>query len=409
VAKPEQVARVIALVASPEADHMSGTIIPVDGAPSRSRTMEAFVPPLRSPGMPTLTVGDLSPTTLMLFGEAYSKSSDFFHVPLRPDLAAAEERRYLKQALVATMCLTGLGLPESEVDQIVGPTPASIQRPARSQALVNVRNAIEEVECDWLHRRSLGLTPQAFRYFNSLLVRDLPAKETYGKRRPNLVGWAATDRALSVLCEVLNHPNLQSPRAERAFTMAFVKAALVHLCIVGGNLFPIANRSTAIIVQYGILLQSGLVPKRHAHLLSISYGSCPDRYQSEIDRALAAGDATTFVDFSISNYMSTLRNDMESLRVLWPQQRSRVDWINHVHATYPERHGAAARRQIALALSIPDEPTTLSTLRHLTATLYGKGAPAQRLMRSDLAALRRRGLARSAAGSWQAARHGPAI
>jgi hypothetical protein len=371
--------------------------------------VEALVPALRSPGMPALSVGDLSPTTLMLFGEAYSKSSDFFHVPLGPELAAAEERRCLKQALAATMCLAGLDLPESEVDKIVGPTAATTRWPARNQALVNIRIAIEEIERDCLHRRSLGLTPEAFRYFNSLLVRDLPANETDGKLRPNLGGWVATDRALAVLCEVLNHPDLESPRAERAFTLAFIKAALVHLWVAGGDLFSTANRSTATIVQYGILLQSGLVPKRHAHLLSISYGSSPDRYQDEIDRTFATGDATTFVDFSIRNYMSTLRDDMESLRVLWPQQRSIVEWINHVHATYPERHGAAARRQIALALSIPDGPTTFSTLRHLTATLYGDGAPAQRLLRSDLAVLRRRGLARSTAGSWQAARHGPDV
>jgi hypothetical protein len=134
-------------------------------------------------------------------------------------------------------------------------------------------------------------------------------------------------------------------------------------------------------------------------------GAAPTRYEEEVDRSHATGDATTFIEFSIAGYVSHLRREMESLRVVWPQQRSHVEWVNYVQTAYPARQGVVARRQIALALSMPDAPASMLELRQSTAALYGGHADSQRLLHSDLAALRRRGLARNVAGNWQPCRN----
>jgi hypothetical protein len=317
----------------------------------------------------------------MLFGEAYSKSSHLFHVPLRPAMAEEEERRYAMLAVAALARLSGQ---------------------EASALLPNALTAFREVEHDQRHRRSLGLTPQAFRYFNALLVRDRTATAG-GDERRDLREHVTTSAALSALCEVLNDPGADSPRPELAFTYAFIKATLVHLFLADGHLFPEAGCETATVIQHGLLVQSRLVPTRYAHLLSVFYGRAPDRYRKELHRSRRSGAAATFVDFSIRGYVSHLRRDMESLRVLWPQQRSRVDWENHVYAAYPARPSAGARRQIDLALRMPDAPTAARRLGELAATVYG-GDRGHRLLRADLAALRRRGLARPVAGEWQPCR-----
>jgi hypothetical protein len=367
--------------------------------------MQDLVLPAGAAGGRTLRVGALSPTSWMLFGEAYSKSSHLFHVPLRPEMAAEEERRYASLALAALARLSGTEASEADLAAVVQPpgaTPA--RRRTERQPLQNALTAFREIEHDGRHRRSLGITPQAFRYFNSLLIRGTPAVRSGRDGRRNLHDHAMTSAALSALCEVLNDPGLDSPRPERAFTFAFMKAVLVHLAVSGANLFPEAGAATATVIQHGLLVQSRDVPTRYAHLLSVFYGTAPERYRDELDRSRRSGDAGTFVEFSIRGYVSYLRRDMESLRVLWPQQRSRVDWQNSVCAAYPDEPSAAGRRQIAVAMAMPDAATTMPRLGELTATVYGGLDRAHRSLRRDLAALSRRGLVRAAGGGWQPCR-----
>jgi len=104
------------------------------------------------------TVNDFSPSTLLLFGEAYSKSDHLFHVPLRPDMLADEERRYRDLALAA---------------MVASPGPERMTKGREARLRHNANTALDEIEYDPIHRRSLGLTPQAFLYFNTLLARGL--------------------------------------------------------------------------------------------------------------------------------------------------------------------------------------------------------------------------------------------
>src|ERR1700726_447090 len=123
------------------------------------------------------TAGDFSPATWMLFGEAYSKGDHLFHVPLRPEAAASQERYYRDQVLSAMVALSEPGLPP--------------------ELLANAETAYDEIEHDVIHRRSLGLTPQAIIYFNGLLVND-------GAQGVALPDYQATFDVLHSLCDDLN-------------------------------------------------------------------------------------------------------------------------------------------------------------------------------------------------------------
>jgi hypothetical protein len=297
----------------------------------------------------------------MLFGEAYSKGDHLFHVPLRPDMAASQERYYRESVLSAVSCLD----------------------PSLPQMLVNATLAYDEIEHDVVHRHSLGLTPEAIIYFNSLLVRGVAE----GLR---LSSYEETFDSLQRLCDGMNRPSPTSG-PERAFCATFVKAVLLHLHLATGTFFPAANRATAMVLHHSVLIETAMMPKRYAHLLSIFYATDPEQYASELAKSSRSGDATTFVEYSINGLVAQMRVDMEQLRDVWPEQRRRIGWINHVHAVLPSPSDPATRRQIDLALAMPAEASPLSQLRQL----YGAD------LLSDLEALAQRSLVLEDVDGWR--------
>jgi hypothetical protein len=336
------------------------------------------------------TVNDFTPATWMLFGEAYSKSDHLFHVPLRPDMLASEEERYRDRALSAMATLPGSERPTKRL---------------RAQLRDNAAIAYAEIEYDPIHRRSLGLTPQAIMYFNNLLTRDPLSEEGAGAGgRPSLKERQTTFALLQSLCETLNHPAFESTKPEQAFTAVFTKAVLAHLNLATSQFFPTVNAPTAVVLQHGVLIETGMMPRRYAHLLTIFYGTCLDRYQDELDRSDKTGDATTFVDFSIRGFVGQLRTEIEQLRFVWPEQRARIAWLNYVHAVLPERD-VDSTRQIALALAIPDEPLSLLRLRQVMDPVYARSGAGPDLLQSDLAALIGYGVVRRGTNGWRPNRH----
>jgi hypothetical protein len=331
--------------------------------------------------MNTFIVNDFTPTTLMLFGEAYSKGGHLFHVPLRADMLASEDRRYRDLALTAMAALSGSErLNEGLRD--------------------NADSAFDEIEYDPIHRHSLGVTPQGIIYFHNLLSRGSGTGEGLG-----LKDYQAVFAQLQSLCDRLNRPAFESSSPERSFTLIFTKAVLLHLSLVTASLFPAGNAASAAVLQHGVLLETGMMPRRYAYLLTVFYGSCSDQYHAELDRADRTGDATAFVDFSIRGFVGQLRQEMEALRFVWPEQRARVGWFNYVHAVLSERSDEGTRRQITLAGSMPDTPTSPLRLGELVGTLYGNDRAGQDLLRSDLTALTEHGLAQEGTDGWRPSRH----
>jgi len=148
-----------------------------------------------------------------------------------------------------------------------------------------------------------------------------------------------------------------------------------------------------------------MMPRRYAHLLTIFYAASLDEYQAELDRSVKTGDATTFVDFSIRGFVGRLRHEIEQFRFVWPEQRARIGWFNLVHAVLPDDGDEAASRQIALALSMPDAPTSLLKLSGHKGAPYPRDRVGQRLLRSDLAVLTEYGLARKTMDGWRPSRN----
>jgi hypothetical protein len=321
----------------------------------------------------SLTIGELTPATWMLFGEAYSKGDHLFHVPLRPDMAASQERYYRDQVLTAMAAFSGSLLP--------------------AQMLANAETAYDEIEHDVVHRRSLGLTPQAIIYFNALLVRDV-------KGGLGLADYQATFDDLQSLCDEFNRPAVQSTEPERVFCAIFIKAVLLHVSLATREYFPSANRATAMLLHHAVLIETAMMPKRYAHLLSMFYGTDPERYATELARSEQSGDATSFVDYSIGGMVAQMRHDMEQLRDVWPEQRRRIGWINYVYAVLADRPDPDRRRQIALALSMPPEPTQVPELHRLLGDEYGGDRSGEGLVRSDLVTLAERSLAREGTDGW---------
>jgi hypothetical protein len=147
-----------------------------------------------------------------------------------------------------------------------------------------------------------------------------------------------------------------------------------------------------------------MMPRRYAHLLTIFYGTCADNDQDELDRSDKAGDATTFVDFSIRGFVGQLRSEIEQLRFVWPEQRARIGWLNYVHAVLPDRD-VNSTRQIALALAMPDEPMSQTRLSRVIGPVYARHGAGPELLQSDLAALIEHGLVRRGTEGWRPNRH----
>src|SRR6185437_1256822 len=98
------------------------------------------------------------------------------------------------------------------------------------------------------------------------------------------------------------------------FAMTLFKAILAHLYIAWIHPFGDGNGRTARLVEFQILMQSG-VPYPACHLLSNHYNKTRIRYYAELDRSSKAEEGVlSFIEYAVQGFVDGLREQVSYIR-----------------------------------------------------------------------------------------------
>lgn len=129
---------------------------------------------------------------------------------------------------------------------------------------------------------------------------------------------------LGRLCEWLNSEEFAAPDEELKVPLALVKAVVAHIYLAWIHPFGDGNGRTARLVEFHILLASG-VPVPAAHLLSDHYNLTRSQYYRELAKASkSGGDILPFIAYALNGFLDGIREQIKRVR----EQQMRVAWEN---------------------------------------------------------------------------------
>jgi hypothetical protein len=261
------------------------------------------------------------------------------------------------------------------------------------QNVIDVCNGITK---DLLKDPTIQVTPERILHFNALVLKGLDEEEHVvpGDFRKVSVGvlgyrgapWQDCQHLVERLCEWLNGSAFVPPDGKLKFAFTLFKAILAHLYIAWIHPFGNGNGRTARLIEFQILLQSGMVPLPACHLLSNHYNKTRTRYYAELDKANKPGvGVVPFIEYAIEGFVDGLREQLEYIRSLqW-----KVAWENYVHDRFRGQDTPTCTRQKHLVLDMPDEPTLRKDLPlvspRVAMSYAGKG---EKTLTRDLNALK---------------------
>ena len=339
----------------------------------------------------------------MLLGEARSKCEHIAGAPLQPEEAKRLYEVYLTKGVHATTSIEGNTLSEDEVRRrIEGKLKLLKSREYLGHEVDNVLKVCNEIIGDLGKDPKLSLTPERVAHFNKTVLSGLDVAEDTvpGEFRHHSVGVAgyrgapAEDCELLTerLCDWLNGDSFKATDPEMTFSLAIIKAVLAHLYIASIHPFGDGNGRTARLIEFQLLVQSGLVPLPAGHLLSNHYNRTRTRYYRELDRtSKSGGDVLPFIHYAVEGFVDGLREQLEYIR----QQQYSDMWINYVHVVFRDKDTPANRRQKHLILDMPANPVAPSVITRVSPRVAedyaGKG---EKAVTRDLNVLLKMGLLR---------------
>ena len=347
----------------------------------------------------------------IMLGECQSKCEHIAGVPLRPDTAKNLYQLYLAKGVLATTAIEGNTLSEEEVlRHLQGTLKLPPSREYLAQEIDNIVSGCNLILADIKECRAPTLSPGRVKELNRIVLDRLKLDEGVvpGEIRRYGVGVARyqapppeeCEYLLDRLCEWLNSEAF-SPQPGRAIIYAILKAVLAHLYLAWIHPFGDGNGRTARLVEFQILIASG-VPAPAAHLLSNHYNQTRTEYYRQLDQASrSGGDALPFVFYAAQGFLDELRSQLQVIRV----QQLDVAWRNHVHEAFSDKKSPsdARRRHLVLDLSQMAGPVPFSKLSEVSprvAAAYARKT--SKTLSRDVNALLQMGLLVEEQGGYRA-------
>ncbi len=312
----------------------------------------------------------------MLLGEARSKCQHIAGVPLKPSVAEKLYEVYLAKGVHATTHIEGNTLSEEQIrKQIKQGNKVGV--PKSQEYLFdetqNVIDACNEIAREVISNPRVVITPERICRFNRLVLRGKAGKKDVfpGEVRRCSVGvgtyrgapWEDCEHLLQRLCDWLNE-GLRPAKPEHQFLYAIARAVMAHLYIAWIHPFGDGNGRTARLIEYQILMQSGLVPLPAGHLPSNHYNKTRLRYYEELDQASQnGGNVIPFLLYAVEGFVDGLREQLDYIR----DQQWRVAWENYVHEYFGKDDTKVGSRRKHLLLDMPPDAVPRKDLTKISA------------------------------------------
>jgi len=239
------------------------------------------------------------PDLWIMLGECQSKCEHIASVPLRPDTADRLHKIYLARGVLATTAIEGNTLSEAEVRaHLEGKLKLPPSRDYLKEEIENIIQICNRLLKDVSSGTLPAISFDAVCALNQGILKNLDVDEEVvpGEIRTHTVGVgryacppASECRSLlDQLCRWLNSDVFKSPTSRNRTVYAIIKAVLAHLYIAWIHPFGDGNGRTARLLEFQILISSG-VPAPAAHLLSNHYNLTRSEYYRQLDRASKSG------------------------------------------------------------------------------------------------------------------------
>lgn len=359
----------------------------------------------------TLNLAKASPKIWIMLGECQSKCEHMARVPLRPATAQALYQIYMAKGVAATTAIEGNTLSEEEVLQhLEGKLTLPPSRQYLGQEIDNVVTGCNRILREIVSAKVPELTSTGIRELNGIVLSKLKLDKDVrpGEFRNYSVGVGRYRGAppedceylVDALCQWLNGGDFQGEEGLR-MVYALIKAVMAHLYIAWIHPFGDGNGRTARLVEFQILIASG-VPAASAHLLSNHYNLTRSEYYRQLDQASkSGGDVIPFIHYAVQGLLDGLKQQLDKI---WEQQWD-VIWRNYVHEFFKNdiSDSGVRRRHLALDLSTRKDPVPLEQIAEITPRLAG--AYARRTLKTlvrDLNFLIEKGLVEKSAKGYRA-------
>jgi len=299
----------------------------------------------------------LSPKSWIQLGECVSKCVHISRIPLQPSFAEKMYLIYLSKGVRGTTAIEGNTLTEKEVKQRI---QKELELPLSKKYLVQEVDNILEL-CNEIKKRvdkgkKFHITLGDIHRFNKVILKDVPTPDYVipGKLRNYPVG-AGTYKApnsanvknlLKRLCEWLNSDYFESDSEPLAY--AIIKAIVAHIYIAWIHPFGDGNGRLARILEFAILLGSG-IPSPAAHLFSNHYNTTRNEYYRQLDSASKKNTIVHFVEYAIQGFLDGLNEQLEYIF----NQTMGIFWKSYVYEAFENRkHNKTAERRLLLMLRL---------------------------------------------------------
>src|SRR5438445_3602191 len=248
---------------------------------------------------PWITFGTIDMTRApydlwMHLGEAQSKIEHIAGVPLRPDVEKGLHLVYLVKGAHATTAIEGNTLTEEQVRaRVEGRLELPKSQEYLGKEIDNIVAGYNAIMKRLLTHPNDPITPAEIAAYDFRVLNRLELDEGVfpGQYRDHAVtvgrylGAPQQDIEYLMLrlCDWLNSSEFQSATAEMTVAYTVIKAVAAHLYLAWIHPFGDGNGRSARLLEYRILVASG-VPTPAAHLLSNHYNLTRADYYRQLDR-----------------------------------------------------------------------------------------------------------------------------
>jgi Fic family protein len=328
----------------------------------------------------------------MALGEAESKCEHIAGVPLQPDTADKLHLLYLAKGVRATTAIEGNTLSEEEVlERIEGKLPLPPSREYLGKEVDNIVKGCDDIKEKLLKGGESSLSIDEITAFNKTVLDGLELDKDVvpgiiGKHSVGVAGYRGApaedcEYLLQRMCEWLNRPEF-NPH-EQVIIFGVIRAIIAHLYIAWIHPFGDGNGRTARLLEFKILLSSG-IPTPAAHLLGNHYNLTRTEYYRQLDYASKSkGDIIPFMQYAVQGFVDGLRSQLKVIQ----QQQLLVAWRDYVYEHFRDKSGMINERlrKLVLDLSLQKDPVPLSKLNHVSpriAAIYA--TKTSRTLRRDV-------------------------
>lgn len=269
-----------------------------------------------------------SPELWLMLGECQSKCEHLAKYPIRPDIADEIHKLYLAKGALATTAIEGNTLTEAEVRQLLD---GKLELPPSRQYL---KDEIDNIvgECNQILEK-IGNDDKTLYFLSAKRIKEINAAVLHNLNEPEHVvpgqfrnydvgvgiykgaPYEDCDFLVDRMAEWLNGAVFSTPVDPRAKVYAILKAVVAHLYIAWIHPFGNGNGRTARMIEYQVLMASG-IPSPAAHLLSNHYYHTQTEYYRQLQYASdSGGDILPFIQYAVQGFLDGLKEQLAFVKM----------------------------------------------------------------------------------------------